>query len=65
SNVINIAKNVSLSSRDDNDHHHESDIDEAYMDALARGETSYYNCSVSDVSGFGSNVISPGSRLDD
>ncbi|GJT29127.1 staphylococcal-like nuclease CAN2 [Tanacetum coccineum] len=33
-NVINIEKNVSLSSRDDNDHHHESDIHEAYMDAL-------------------------------
>lgn len=67
-NAINIAKNGSSSSRDDNDHHHESDSDEAYMDALdtlSRGETSFYNCSVSGVSGFGSNVISPGSRPDD
>ncbi|GJW35501.1 staphylococcal-like nuclease CAN2 [Tanacetum coccineum] len=42
--------NGSLSSRDDNDHHHESDSDEAYMDALdtlSKGETSYYNYSVS------------------
>ncbi|XP_076939366.1 uncharacterized protein LOC143608044 [Bidens hawaiensis] len=42
-----------------NDNGNEEDDDETYMDALdtlSRGETSFYNCSASGVSGFGSDA---------
>ncbi|KAK9074394.1 hypothetical protein SSX86_006992 [Deinandra increscens subsp. villosa] len=53
-------KKASSDSRDDHvDDDDNEDNDEAYMDALdtlSRGESSFYNCSASGVSGFGSDV---------
>ncbi|KAK1412138.1 hypothetical protein QVD17_33140 [Tagetes erecta] len=59
-------KKESFDSRDvgDNDDEQDEDDDEAYMDALdtlSRGETSFYNCSASGVSGFGSDFKPSGS----
>ncbi|KAI3731763.1 hypothetical protein L1987_62952 [Smallanthus sonchifolius] len=51
-------KKESSGSRNDDE---DEDNDEAYMDALdtlSRGETSFYNCSASGVSGLGSDVAS-------
>ncbi|KAI3818423.1 hypothetical protein L1987_12230 [Smallanthus sonchifolius] len=57
SESIESTKKESSGSRDDEDE--DEDNDEAYMDALdtlSRGETSFYNCSASGVSGLGSDV---------
>ncbi|XP_076951434.1 uncharacterized protein LOC143624782 [Bidens hawaiensis] len=61
SESIESTKKESLDVKDDvgSDNDDDGDDDETYMDALdtlSRGETSFYNCSASGVSGFGSDV---------
>ncbi|KAD7116836.1 hypothetical protein R6Q59_016014 [Mikania micrantha] len=56
-------KASSDSQNDDDAADDDDDDDEAYMDALdtlSRGETSFYNCSASGVSGFGSDLKQSG-----
>nr|XP_043624196.1 uncharacterized protein LOC122595812 [Erigeron canadensis] len=67
--VASVSKQSSDSMNDHGDEDNDADDEsETFMDALdtlSRGETSFYNCSVSGVSGTGSEVKPSGIRPDD